>query len=165
MFQSYDRDSFFCENDVGNGIKRDFQCYNETGSNKQTQCSKRLKKCEELQSNVSQWPDKARSLSPVAPLIDNTLEAIAMSARSNTSTSHESSPYVEVEDYILEGYGSPLINGSYHSRLSLENITPVNYCLYDMEAEEFDESEYGGVSDGKTLVDTPEPQQDVEMME
>ncbi|CUS21377.1 LAQU0S03e01178g1_1 [Lachancea quebecensis] len=95
------------------------------------------------------------------PLIDDAMCAISMSARQNSSDSTTSSPYVEIEDYILEGYGSALINGSYHSRLSLDNITPVNYCLYDKDLEEFDDSD-NGTSDGKTLVETPESQ-DVDM--
>ncbi|CEP63173.1 uncharacterized protein LALA0_S07e04060g [Lachancea lanzarotensis] len=163
MFQSFDRESFFCGNAVGNALKRDFQCYNEIGNGStktQTSSPKRLKKPKDCRSSAQPWPESSRSPSPT---IDNTLEAIAMSRRPGSGAAHESSPYVEVEDYIREGYGSPFINSAYNTRLSLENITPVNYSLYDVEAEEFEESDYTGMANRETQEQTPDSSQDVEM--
>ncbi|SCV02098.1 LANO_0F15214g1_1 [Lachancea nothofagi CBS 11611] len=153
MFQSFENERFIGGSTAGNGLKRDLQYDNEPTPIQHD--SKRQKKTGESQLREQDFSSRRESF----PLIDDTLEAIAMNSRQNTCESNDSSPYVEIEDYILKGYGSSLINGGYNTRLSLDNITSVNYCLYDMDAEEeFDDSEYGGVSDGKTLVETPEPQ-------
>ncbi|CAR21910.1 hypothetical protein ACU8KH_01133 [Lachancea thermotolerans] len=141
--------------DLGNTLKRDLQ-HGSDGPQQPTR--KRLK------ASMGSFPGRAapaENTREAPPLIDDAVCAIAMSARQNSSDSATSSPYVEIEDYILEGYGSALINGSYNSRLSLDNITAVNYCLYDKDLEEFDDSD-NGTSDGKTLVETPESQ-DVDM--
>ncbi|SCU86875.1 LAFA_0E03532g1_1 [Lachancea sp. 'fantastica'] len=162
MFQSLEGDTFFYGNEVGNTLKRDFHCYNEIGCGSITQSSsaKRLKKAKDGQSSAQPTPENSRSPSP---LIDSTLEAIAMSTRTDSGAARESSPYVEVEDYIREGYGSPFINGAYNTRLSLENITPVNYSLYDVEAEEFEESEFAGTHLRRSQEESRETSQDVEM--
>ncbi|SCU79709.1 LADA_0B02652g1_1 [Lachancea dasiensis] len=158
MFQHIESTSF-----SGNGLKRDSQwCADHQTAAKMTtqqpKC-KRLKRNSSIEPSISKYPSSRDS----SPLVEERLGAIAMGVRQDSCDSTESSPYVEIEDYILKGYGSTLINGGYNSRLSLDNITPVNYCLYDMDAEEFDECDFGaGAGDGNTLVETPESQ-DVEM--
>lgn len=133
-------------------LKRDFQFFEDIA-----QTTKRVKR--ETKTNNACHVTALQAEKPETPDIEETFHAVVMGERCSSSAS--SSPYVEIEDYILEGYGSRDINDSYNSRLSLDDIKPVNYCLYDNAVEEFDDEEIDDASDGKTLLDSHD--EDIEM--
>ncbi|SCW00769.1 LAFE_0C11584g1_1 [Lachancea fermentati] len=145
--------------DTRDTLKRRVVCFEELAH-----AAKRPKPC-----LGADEPSCAKLASPSAPLVANAVGSIRMTQRNSSTSStcsSSSSPYVEIEDYILEGYGSALINDNYNSRLSLDNIAPVNYCLYDLDAEEFDDSD-NCASDGKTLLESPDAMdvEDIEMQD
>ncbi|SCV00181.1 LAMI_0G03378g1_1 [Lachancea mirantina] len=115
---------------ANSALKRGFQCFQDClPTNKRSKHESKEERPQPLPE--PQAVPHAVPMDHESHSVQSTVDSIASCAASV--------PYFEIEDYIREGYGSTLINDGYNSRHSLNDIAPVNYSLYDADAEELDE--------------------------